>query len=44
VVAFLHQRLKGLLGGGERTMEEELPAGLDAELEAQLRALGYGGG
>ena len=44
VVAFLHERLKGLLGGGERTMEEELPAGLDAELEAQLRALGYGGG
>ena len=44
VAAFLHQRLKGLLGGGQRTMDEELPAGLDAELEAQLRALGYGGG
>ena len=44
VAAFLHERLKSLLGGGERTMDEELPAGLDAELEAQLRALGYGGG
>ncbi len=42
VVGFLDKRLRAIRGTAAGTLQDELPDGVDAELRAQLRALGYG--